>query len=163
MFDDDDRIVNLPALTLMLVAGLLASAVWSAIGPTLYAVLAALVQTGVTTRLVLLCLFLGGGVALFALRRLKQVWYGRVACVAALAACWQLLASLAVQMQAVDVLALAGAGYILVRGLVNIDQSVRSARIGEIDAARFAGMIAATNAQVASETAPRTSASGSQN
>jgi hypothetical protein len=117
---NDDRIVNLPGLTLMLLAGLVASAVWSSIGPPLYGVLAALVQTGVTTRLVLLCLFFSCGVALFALRTLKQVWYGRIACVGALAACWQLLGSLAVQMQPVDVLALVGAGYILVRGLVNI-------------------------------------------
>jgi hypothetical protein len=43
------------------------------------------------------------------------------------------------------------------------DQSVRSARIGEIEAARRAGTIAATNAEAARASTPATSASGSQN
>jgi GNAT superfamily N-acetyltransferase len=43
------------------------------------------------------------------------------------------------------------------------DQSVRSARIGEIDAARRAGTIAATNAEAASASTPAPSATGSQN
>ena len=42
-------------------------------------------------------------------------------------------------------------------------QSVRSARIGEIEAARRAGRMAATNADPASARTPATSASGSQN
>jgi GNAT superfamily N-acetyltransferase len=42
-------------------------------------------------------------------------------------------------------------------------QSVRSARIGEIDAARRAGRMAATNADAASANTPAPSASGSQN
>jgi GNAT superfamily N-acetyltransferase len=42
------------------------------------------------------------------------------------------------------------------------DQSVRRARIGEIDAARRAGRMAATNAEPASANTPAPSASGSQ-
>jgi hypothetical protein len=43
------------------------------------------------------------------------------------------------------------------------DQSVRSARIGEIEAARRAGRMAATKADAASASTPAPSASGSQN
>jgi GNAT superfamily N-acetyltransferase len=43
------------------------------------------------------------------------------------------------------------------------DQSVRSARIGEIEAARRAGRMAATNADAPSAKTPAPSASGSQN
>jgi len=45
----------------------------------------------------------------------------------------------------------------------SVDQSVRSARIGEIDAARRAGRIAAKNAHAASDSAATESATGSQN
>ena len=45
----------------------------------------------------------------------------------------------------------------------SVDQSVRSARIGEIDAARRAGRMAATNADAPSANTPAPSASGSQN
>jgi GNAT superfamily N-acetyltransferase len=43
------------------------------------------------------------------------------------------------------------------------DQSVRRARMGEIEAARRAGTMAATNAEAASASTPAPSASGSQN
>jgi hypothetical protein len=108
------------ALTLFFV--FLANGLWSIIGPTLVAVFSALVQTGIPTRLVLLCLFFGGGFGLFAFRTLKQAWYGHVACVIALVTAWNMIARLAIQIQAADVLALVGAGYILVRGFVNIQE-----------------------------------------
>jgi hypothetical protein len=106
------------ALTLFFV--FVANALWSVIGPTVVAVFSALVQTGITTRLVLLCLFFGCGFGLFAFRTLKQVWYGHVACVIALVTAWNMIGRLAIQIQPADVLALVGAGYILVRGFVNI-------------------------------------------
>jgi hypothetical protein len=108
------------ALTLFFV--FLANALWSAIGPTAVAVFSALVQTGITTRLVLLCLFFAGGFGAFAFRTSKQVWYGHVACVIALVTAWNMIARLAIQIQAADVVALAGAGYVLVRGFVNIQE-----------------------------------------
>jgi hypothetical protein len=111
---------------LLVFCGLLASAAWNFLGPTLIGVFAALVQTGFVTRLVLLGLFFASAFALFALKTLNQVWYGYLACVVALAAAWTLLASLAVQMQTVEVLELAAAGYMLVRGLVNIREGARS-------------------------------------
>jgi hypothetical protein len=116
-----------PAAILILIAGLAASAVWSAVGPTLMGVLAALVQTGVTTRLVLSCLVFASAFALFTFRTAKQVWYGYLACVAAVAAVWNLFASLAVQFQAADVVGLVFASYVLVRGLVNIREGERRA------------------------------------
>jgi hypothetical protein len=67
------------AITLFVV--LLVNELWNYIGPDLVAVFSALVQTGITTRLVLLGLFFGLGIAIFALRRWKQVWYGHAVCV----------------------------------------------------------------------------------
>jgi hypothetical protein len=107
-------------LTLFLVV--VANALWSIVGPTLVAVLSALVQTGIPTRLVLLGLFFAAGFALFALRTVKQVWYGHLACVVALATAWNMIARLAVRIDPTDVLALVGAAYVLVRGLVNIQE-----------------------------------------
>jgi GNAT superfamily N-acetyltransferase len=49
------------------------------------------------------------------------------------------------------------------RSTIAADQSVRSARIGEIDAARRAGSTAATNADAASASTPAPRATGSQN
>jgi GNAT superfamily N-acetyltransferase len=49
-----------------------------------------------------------------------------------------------------------------IRPATATDQSVRSARIGEIDAARRAGSTAATNADAASASTPAPSATGSQ-
>jgi hypothetical protein len=107
-------------LTLFLVV--LANAVWSITGPTLVAVLSALVQTGNPTRLVLLGLFFAVSFGLFALRTLKQVWYGHLACVVALATAWNMIARLAVRIDPTDVVALVGVAYVLVRGLVNIQE-----------------------------------------
>jgi hypothetical protein len=109
-------------LFLMALFGLLAGVVWSVIGPTLTSVFSALVQTGIPTRLVLLSLFFACGFGLFAFRTANQVWYGHVVCGVALAAGWNLLGMLAVQVQSVYVLALAVAGYMLVRGLVDIQE-----------------------------------------
>ncbi len=104
----------------MLLSVSLAIALWNVVGPTLNAVLSALVQTGVTTRLVLLGLFLAGGLGVFTLRLLKQVWYGYAACVIALVVAWNMIARLAIQIQAAEVVALAGAACLLVHGLLNI-------------------------------------------
>ena len=106
----------------MLLSVFLASALWNVVGPTLNAVLSALVQTGVTTRLVLLGLFLAGAFGVFTLRMLKQVWYGHAACVVALVVAWNMIARLAIQIQAADVVALAGAACLLVHGLLSIRQ-----------------------------------------
>jgi hypothetical protein len=100
----------------------LANAVWAVVGPTLVAVLSALVQTGITTRLVLLGLFFAACLGWSAFRRLKPIWYGRVACAVALAVAWNMIARLAVQIQPADVLALVGAAGVLVHGLVNIQE-----------------------------------------
>ena len=51
----------------------------------------------------------------------------------------------------------------LAKAAATADHSVRSARIGEIEAARRAGRIAATKADAASAKTPAPSASGSQN
>jgi hypothetical protein len=107
-------------LLLMVLFGLLAGLVWSLIGPTVMSVFSALVQTGIPTRLVLLSLFFACGFGLFAFRTANQVWYGHAICGLALAAAWNLLGMLAVQVQSVDVLALVAAGCVLMHGLVNI-------------------------------------------
>ena len=83
-------------VTLFLVV--VANAVWSVIGPALVAVLSALVQCGITTRLVLLGLFFAGSFGLFALRTVNQVWYGHLACVVALTTAWNMIARLAVRI-----------------------------------------------------------------
>jgi hypothetical protein len=102
------------------VAVILANALWNVVGPTLVEVLSALVQTGVTTRLVLLGLFAAGAFGVFVFRTLLPVWYGRAACVVAVVVAWNMIARLAIQIQAADVVALVGAAYLLVRGLVHI-------------------------------------------
>jgi hypothetical protein len=98
------------------------NAVWSIVGPDLVAVFSALVQTGITTRLVLLGLFFAGGFSVFALRTWKQVWYGHLACVVGLVIAWNMIANLAIEIQGASVVALVAAGFILVRGLVNIQE-----------------------------------------
>jgi hypothetical protein len=100
----------------------LCNALWNVIGPTLVAVLSALVQTGVTTRLVLWGLFSAAGFGLFAFKTFKQVWYGHATCVIALVVAWNMIARLAVEIQSGDVAALAGAACVLVHGLVNIQE-----------------------------------------
>jgi hypothetical protein len=114
--------VSLASTALTLFAVLVTNALWSVIGPPLIAALSALVQTGITTRLVLFGLFFAGGFGVFVFRTLKQVWYGHVACVVALVTAWNMIGRLAVQIQPADVLALAGTAYVLVRGFVNIQE-----------------------------------------
>jgi hypothetical protein len=116
---------SVASAALMLASVLPANALWNVIGPTLVEVFSALVQTGITTRVVLLCLFFGCGFGLFVFRTLRQVWYGHAVCVVALVTAWNMIARLAIQIQAADVLALAGAGCILVRGFVNIQEGTR--------------------------------------
>ena len=54
---------------------------------------------------------------MFTLRMLKQVWYGHAACVVALVVAWNMIARLAIQIQAADVV-LWRAACLLVHGLL---------------------------------------------
>jgi hypothetical protein len=108
------------SIGLLLAAVFGVNTVWSVIGPTSLAVLSALVQTGITTRLLLLAVFTAGAFGLFALRTFIPLWYGRIGCVVALVVAWNEIARLAIQIQAADVVALVAAAYLFVRGLVNI-------------------------------------------
>ena len=114
--------VSVASAAVLVCAGLLASAVWSVISPTPIAAFSALVQTGIPTRLVLLGLLFGCGVGLFAFRTRKQVWYGHVLCVVAVAMAWDMLRRLAITISSADVLGLFASGYLLVRGLVDIQE-----------------------------------------
>lgn len=108
--------------------GLLTSFVWGAISPTPIAVFSALVQTGVTTRLVLVGLLFGCGAALFAFRTWNQIWYGHAVCVVAVAVAWEMLRRLAIQIQPADVIGLALSLYLLVRGLVDVQEGIAQAK-----------------------------------
>jgi hypothetical protein len=119
--------VSVASAVVIVCSGLLASAVWSLIGPTPIAVFSALVQTGVPTRLVLLGLLFGCGFGLFALRTVKPVWYGHVLCVVAVAMGWDMLRRLAITIQPAEVLGLFASGYLLVRGFVDIQEGYERA------------------------------------
>jgi hypothetical protein len=105
-------------------AGLLSSIVWNQVGDTPIAVFSALVQTGTPTRLVMLGLLFGCGVALLAFRTWNQVWYGHASCVVAVALAWDMLRRLAIQIQPADVLGLAASLYLLVRGFVDVQEGL---------------------------------------
>jgi hypothetical protein len=115
--------IDAASIGLMLAAVFGLNAGWNVIGPTIVAVLSALVQTGITTRLVLLAAFSAAVFGLFALRTFKPLWYGRMGCVVALVVAWNEIARLAIQIQAADVVALVAAAYLFVRGLVSIQEA----------------------------------------
>jgi hypothetical protein len=114
--------IGLPSAISMVVLAIIASTIWDRISPDPIAVFSALVQTGVTTRVVLLCLFFVVAFVLYLFRTIKRTWYGYVEAVAGLAIGWEMIASLAIQIQAVSVVALVAGGYLLARGLVNIQE-----------------------------------------
>jgi hypothetical protein len=116
--------VTLASASAIVGAGLLTSLAWSSVSDTPIAVFSALVQTGVPTRLVMLGLLCGCGAALFALRTRNQIWFGRAVSAAAVALAWDMLRRLAIQIQAADVIGLAMALYLLVRGLVDVQEGL---------------------------------------
>jgi hypothetical protein len=116
------KAVNLPGAASMVVLAVVASHLWDRVSPEPLAVFSALVQTGFTTRFLLLCLFFVGAFVLYLFRTVRRTWYGYIEAVAGLAIGWEMIASLAIQIQAVSVVALVAGGYLLARGLVNIQE-----------------------------------------
>jgi hypothetical protein len=116
----------------MLVLGILTGYAWDRVSPDPIAVFSAVVQTGFPTRVVLLCLFFICACACYLFRTLKRTWYGYLECVAGLTIGWQMIASLAIEIQAHYVIGLVAGGYLLARGLVNVQHG----RVSEVRPSR---------------------------